>query len=245
MKNIYETTWFNLVLHGLRTSFNRVIQSSTSIDFAFTDRYKELLLKKTANKLAYPYAFIVVNDIDTVKDQINTSSMSRRGLGVAKAHGDAVPVTYVFPFKMNFTLNVLDSDVNSLFSIVQSIFLSDACRGFNFGIKAFESFSKIKVAKTGGISFNDATISTDQENDFGTGHITCSFEVQGWMGFSTLHPTVKTLNVKVHTLDTHVEEDQIDQALSDATLNYTYQLSVTEDADGTVHTNKLFIPVGR
>jgi hypothetical protein len=145
---------------------------------------------------------------------------------------------------MNFTLNVLDSDVNSLFSIVQSIFLSDACRGFNFGIKAFDSFSKIKVAKTGGISFNDATISTDQENDFGTGHITCGFEVQGWMGFTTLQPTVKTLNIRVHTLDHAVAEDKIAEALNESTLNFTYQLSVTEDADGKEHTDKLYIPAG-
>jgi hypothetical protein len=242
IKSIYETTWFNLVLHGIRNSFNRVIQSTTPIEFSFTDRYKELILKKTKNNLVYPYAFVVINDVEIVKDQINTSAMARRGLVNRKFSGTGVSVSYLFPFKMNITLNVLDSDINSLFSMVQSIFLSDVCRGFNFGIKAFDYFTKIKVTKTSGISFSDATISTEQENDFGTGHITCTFEVQGWMGFTALHPTARTLKINVYNVDEQLTEENASEVIENhSTLQCTYQLTLSEDSDGKERTDQLYI----
>jgi hypothetical protein len=235
IKSIYETTWFNLVLHGLRNSFNRVIQSTATIEYAFSDRFKELLMEKTKGNPKYPYAFIVVNDVDLVKDQINTGAMSRHGLVHKRLQGDSVPMSFLFPFKMNCTLNVLDSDVNNLFSLSQAIFLADVSRAFNFGIKAFESQSIVKVLRTGNISFSESTINTEQDNDYGTGHITVGFEVQGWMGFTSFLPTVKNININVFTEQAAGTKPKLD---------FTYQLTLSEAADGKEHFNQLFTQAG-
>lgn len=231
IKSIYETSWFNLLLHGLRNSFNRVIQSSSVIEFTFSDRIKELYTQKTKSRLAYPYAYIIINDVELVKDQINTGAMARRGIYKEKLQGNAVPMSYLFPFKMNLSLNVLDSDVQSLFALSQAIFLADASRGLNFAIRAHGALSKIKVLRTGNISFSESTINTDTENDYGTGHIMVSFEVQGWMGFTSLLPTVKHININVLT-----EEVGIDPI-----LHARYSIDLEEGADGKVqiHSNKL------
>ena len=248
IKSMYETTWFYLILQGLRLSFNRIIQSSTAIGFTFTDRYKEMLLEQSKNSLKYPYAYIVANDLDLVKDQASTVALSKRGLNTGVLRGNAVGVSYVFPFKMNITLNVLDYDVNSLFALSQAIFLADVSRAFNYGVKAFGQYSIVKVVRTGNISFNDNTINTEQENDFGTGHITCSFEVNGKMGFTSLSTTVKTINVNVFTNESL---NLSAEAIEDSVLDFSYTIDLSEAADGkitntvsysngsTINTNKL------
>ena len=200
---LYETTYLNLTLHGLRLSFNRLVQSTVPIEFAFTDRMKELLEKRSGQGLKYPYAYIVLNDMDLVKDQINTSSMSYSGASRRKIKGDSAPVDFNFPVKFNMTLNVVDSDDKRMLSLVQALFLADVCRGFNFGIKANDSVTKVKVTRTSNVSFPESFISTDSEQDFATARVTMTFEVQTKVGFSALVPTIQQLNINVYNVDNY------------------------------------------
>jgi hypothetical protein len=229
---IKDISWLNLTLHGLRSSFNRIVQSTTTPEFAFTDRFKELLFKRTKGNLKYPYCYLNFVDLDLVKDQINTGAAARRGIINPQFSGNAVPVSYLFPIKFNITLNILDSDIQRMLSITQSIFLADVSRAFNFGIKAFDQLAKVKVQRTGNISFPEMGINTDQENDFATGHLTCGFEVQSWMGFTTFAPTVKNVKINVYT----------EEANLDPQLQFSYVLSEEEDASGKINFHKFFYP---
>jgi hypothetical protein len=233
---IYETTLLSLTLHGLRASFNRILQCPSPIDFSFTDRLKELQEKRESNNLKYPYAYIVLNDLDLLKDQANTTAMSHRGLAGRKAFiGDSVDVTYAFPMKLNITLNVLDSDVVRLLSYAQSLILADVARAFNFKINAFDTQSICKVQRSGNISFPENLISTDNEQDYNSGKVSLSFEVQGWIGFTCLVPGVKTINLRFYQQEVNSDKRTLEQA---------YILELKEEDDGKVNLYK-FLPADK
>jgi len=211
---LYETTVLNLTLHGLRQSFNRIIEATTPIEFAFTDRMKELLEKRAGQNLKYPYAYIVLNDLDLVKDQINTATMAHSGFKSRRLEGDSVPVSFAFPIKFNITLNVVDSDDKRMLSLAQALLLADVSRAFNFTINANGQQTIVKVARTSNMSFPENMINTDTEQDFATARTTMTFEVQSRMGFTTLVPALKQINVNVYTAAPQGQDPILDSTLT-------------------------------
>ena len=238
----YETTMLSITLHGLRTSFNRVIQSNTPIEFAFTDRMKELLEKRHGYKLVYPYAYIVLNDLDLVKDQINTAAMARHGVRRSTIQGDSIPIGFNFPLKLNITLNIVDSDIIRLLSLSQSILLSDASRAFNFAINARNSITKVKVNRTSNISYPESIINIETENDYASGRITVTFEVQSRFGFIGLLPKIRQFNIGVYCVDKLPDSETEVTSYDDAQKIGTYTINLEEGEDGENSLNKLFTP---
>lgn len=239
----YETTMLSITLHGLRLAFNRVVQPKVPIEFTFTDRMKELLEKRHNDNLHYPYAYITLNDLDLVKDQLNTAAMARHGTKRRYVQGDSIPVAFNFPLKMNITLNVVDSDVLRLLSMSQAILLADVSRAFNFAINAHRAINKVKVNRTSNISYPENMINTDTEQDYASGRISVTFEVQSSFGFIGLLPKIRQINVGVFVVDNLSDNTTPDNIIPDSAKKLgTYTINLEEGEDGENSLNKLFTP---
>jgi len=235
----YDTTWFYITLHGLRVSFNRILKLSTPIEFCYTDRLKELLEKRMAQDLQYPYAYITFNEMDLIKDQASTGAMARTGLKNKRLIGDSVPVSFLFPTKLSITLNIIDSDINRLLSISQAILLADVSRSFNFKLNADKAQSIIKVSRNGSISYPENGINTDTETDYASGKISIPFEIQTQIGFTSLFPAIKVVNITVYSEDPSGTSADTDEHVN-LHKEMTYKFTVNEGEDGKNYIDKLF-----
>lgn len=204
LKSIRDNTYMELSMYGIRAAFNRILQCKAEIDIIFTERIKELLMKRSNNAPEYPYAYIVISEMDLLKDRGNTTSMANvghRSRGTVKS-GTSTQIAYLLPTKVSFTLHVIDTDARRLFCTCQSLLLADNSRAFNFNMRCFNTESEVIVKRLGSVSLPDPTFNTSDDIDPNAGHVQLSFEMSTWIGFSTFTPLQNKLvlnyNIIVH-----------------------------------------------
>jgi hypothetical protein len=197
LKALQDTTYLELAFHGVRAAFNRLLDTKSVIDIVFTERVKELLQKRSGNNPKYPYAYLVVSDIDIDRAQGNNTAIAHSGIydRGSRIRNSPVTVAYVFPGTVQFTLHVMDNDARRLFLISQSILLADMGRALNFVLRAFGTEYEVIVKKSGSISTPDPMLDTSNDTDPEAGHLSVSFEMHCKLGFATLAKSVDTINV--------------------------------------------------
>jgi len=201
-----DHTFLSLTLHGVRAAFNRVLQLPQPPEIVFDERVKDLLLNRTNSTLQYPYAYIMVNDMDIVRDQSNVTAIQKQGMLLRNGpgrqrQGTSVPKMFMFPLAASITLTIMDSDAKRLFSLCQAVLLADVFRALNFTINAYNSDSKVVLKKQGAISIPESVISSSDEADFNASKVTVNFELHGWVGFNTYVPAVSKIIVRLNSQD--------------------------------------------
>jgi hypothetical protein len=186
-----------------------VLQCKTPIDFVFTERIKELLMKRSQNNPEYPYAYIVISEMDLLKDRGNTNSMAMTGHRGHNHTGTSSQVGFLFPCKLAFTLHYLDSDSRRMFCNCQSLLIADNSRAFNFDMYAFNTKSEVIVKRQGSISLPEPGINTSDDVDASVGHIQISFEATTWFGFTQFIQTLKGFNINVKLVQHDAQGNEI------------------------------------
>lgn len=213
LKALQDSTYLELAFHGLRAAINRLLDTKTVIDISFTERVKELLQKRSGNNLKYPYAYIVISDIDTDKTQGNLTAIAHSGIYSAgqRTKNNPVTVAYAFPGKVQFTLHILDDDARRIFLISQSLILADIARAFNFKLRAFGTEYIVTVKRTGSISTPEPLLDTSNDADASAGHLTVTYEMFCNLGFTMLAKAIESLSLstKVYVKDDDGTEIEI------------------------------------
>jgi hypothetical protein len=194
-----------------------VLQTPAPIDFSFTERIKEELMKRTNNAPRYPYAYIVIGELDIVKDRGNTTSMVRSGQrsNILNTAGTAAQVNYMLPARIAFTLHYWDSDVLRMLLRSQAMLLADTARAFNFKLRAFNTEHQVIVKRQGSITVPEPGIDTSSDTDSGAGTFTLSFECVTWLGFSAFVPTVRQFNVNLNIIDSETVDGEVVETIVD------------------------------
>lgn len=171
-------------LYALRQTCKRVLEMEETIEFSFTDGFKQVAQQRS--EVTYPRAFLQLTQMNQIRERLNSVAMARGGWSTHfnTSDSEGVKKAHVFPVSIGCDLHYTDNDFLRILRFAERVSMVGFFPALVFVVKleqdgaVFEFESRVRVDES--ISFQQVMLD-DQQNP-GATELIIPMTVESYVG---------------------------------------------------------------
>ena len=184
LDELQESSLLTISLQGVRSLLEREF-GLKNLTISTDDMFMQWLAAqaKSQGPLQYPYAYLSMSELTSVRDRVNNKAISRAGIktGLNKTTYSTTRKAYTFPISLAMSLKYIDSDVARVIKMSEALIILAQIGPLGFTMEIDQLELDVTVMLPSSCSINLAE--TDKQQCPGAFEIEASLVINTWTGF--------------------------------------------------------------
>jgi hypothetical protein len=211
IKELSKEKFLEYALRGFKAVLEKELDIK-DLTLTMSETVRQELIRKAGgeDKIRYPYAYGIINSVAATRDQQNNYAVRKNGQHVFNGTDKAqTSKAFLFPMDIGVEFHYVNSDLNAILRVAQSLAILSAVNGLHFVIKVggtLEFSVRIEIPLETAINIQEEQNSQQP----GGSEVTCGIILHTFIGFmrsvSAVNGSKPVLHVTIQSGDSTLEE---------------------------------------